>query len=30
MIEVLVLTNSPAPMMPPIEIIVRWRPFSDG
>src|SRR5450631_4638589 len=29
MIEVLELTNSPAPMMPPIDIIVRWRPLSE-
>src|ERR1700722_13566830 len=29
MMEVLLLTNSPAPMMPPMEIIVRWRPFSE-
>ena len=29
MMEVLLLTNRPAPMMPPMEIIVRWRPFSE-
>ena len=29
MMEVLLLTNRPAPMIPPMEIIVRWRPFSE-
>src|SRR5258708_6149634 len=29
MMEVLLPTHSPAPMMPPMEIIVRWRPFSE-
>src|ERR1700686_274971 len=29
MMAVLLLTNSPAPMMPPMEIIVKWRPFSE-
>ena len=29
MIAVLLLTNSPAPMIPPMEIMVRWRPLSD-
>src|SRR6202163_2501744 len=29
MMEVLLLTNRPAPMIPPMEIIVKWRPFSE-
>src|ERR1700737_975592 len=29
MMAVLLLTNKPAPMMPPMDIIVRWRPFSE-
>src|SRR5208283_3625919 len=29
MIAVLLLTNSPAPMIPPMEVMVRWRPLSD-
>jgi hypothetical protein len=29
MIEVLLLTNRPAPMMPPMDIIVKWRPFNE-
>ena len=29
MMEVLLLTNRPAPMIPPIEIIVRWRGLSE-
>ncbi len=27
--EALLPTNSPAPMIPPIEIISRWRGFSE-
>jgi hypothetical protein len=27
--EVLLLTNRPAPMIPPIDIIVKWRPLSE-
>jgi hypothetical protein len=29
MMDVLLLTNRPAPMMPPIEIMVRWRGFKE-
>src|ERR1700738_801129 len=29
MMEVLLLTNRPAPMIPPIEIMVRWRGFKE-
>src|ERR1700733_3563884 len=29
MMDVLLLTNRPAPLMPPIEIMVRWRGFSE-
>src|SRR5450631_2421553 len=29
MMDVLLLTNRPAPMIPPIEIIVKWRPLSE-
>src|SRR5580692_6180791 len=29
MIEVLLLTNKPAPMIPPMDIMVRWRPFRE-
>jgi hypothetical protein len=29
MIAVLELTNNPAPMIPPIEIMVRCRPFNE-
>jgi hypothetical protein len=29
MMEVLLPTNKPAPMMPPIEIMVRCRPLSE-
>src|SRR6266851_3767103 len=29
MMEVLLLTNRPAPMIPPMDIIVKWRPFSE-
>src|SRR5579864_1890107 len=29
MMEVLLPTNRPAPMIPPMDIIVRWRPLSE-
>src|ERR1700694_3388845 len=29
MMAVLLLTKRPAPMMPPMDIIVKWRPFSE-
>src|SRR5882762_11397122 len=29
MMDVLLLTNRPAPMIPPIEIMVRWRGFKE-
>jgi hypothetical protein len=29
MMAVLLLTKRPAPMIPPIEIIVKWRPLSE-
>src|SRR6266404_1242817 len=29
MMDVLLLTKRPAPMMPPIEIMVRWRGFKE-
>src|ERR1700683_406621 len=29
MMEVLLPTNLPAPMIPPMEIMVKWRPLSE-